>query len=209
MESLSDPAASPLPVDRQERFAHMRCLGLASLDAAREAGYGAMTAANARKLDNKPHVRARISYLGKQEAEVNTARRDIVAERQWLWHEIDIADYYEDAEEPRFDAEGNMLMDAEGKPIMRPYQRLKPFSALTREQRLAIESLTYTEKGKPNLKLHSKMQANIELRKIYGLDSPPRSKLEIDHNINWEIVVNESLALLGKPVIEHSASNAA
>jgi hypothetical protein len=133
-----------------------------------------MSPENARKLANKRHVLARVAYLRRHDAEVLAERRDIVAERQWLWHDIDIADYYEDAEEPRFDKNGHMLIDSDGKPVMRRYQRLKPFSALTREQRLAIESLTYTAKGEPNLKLHSKMQANIELRKIYGLDKPTK-----------------------------------
>jgi hypothetical protein len=172
MESLSDPAAFPLRIWRQERVAQLRSLGLPSLEAVREAGYANMSAENARKLANKRHVLARVAYLRKQDAEVLAERRDIVAERQWLWHDFDIGDYYEDAEEPRFDKDGHLLIGPDGKPVMRHFQRLKPLSALTREQRLAIESLTYTENGKPNLKLHSKMQANIELRKIYGIDRP-------------------------------------
>jgi hypothetical protein len=174
MESLCDPAAMPLRLCRQERFAQMRSLGLPSLEAAREAGYAAMSPENARKLANKPHVLARVAYLCRRDAEAFDERRAILAERQWLIHESDIADYYEDAEEPGLDAKGNVIHDAQGKPVTRIVQRVKPFSALTREQRMVIDGLTFTEHGTPNLKLASKVEANRELRKLYGLDAAPK-----------------------------------
>jgi hypothetical protein len=53
-------------------------------------------------------------------------------------------------------------------------QRIKLFSELTPEQRLCIHSLTYTEKGKPNLKLYDKQDASKALRQLLGLDAPTK-----------------------------------
>jgi hypothetical protein len=45
--------ATPLPNQRQGRFAQLRSLGLPTLEAAREAGYADISRDNARKLANR------------------------------------------------------------------------------------------------------------------------------------------------------------
>jgi len=73
-----------------------------------------------------------------------------------------------------------------------------------------IEGLTFTEKGKPNLKLVGKSQANIELRKMLGLDAPAKSALDVNHSgtVTLEALVLASYAPPVAPeepqTIEHS-----
>lgn len=164
--------------EKEERFARLYAVGVPALECARAAGYrwnGSCegNAANARRLAQRPKIRARIAYLREnRDKEIREELRRITEQRLMLWHETDIGDYYEEREEPFTDPKGNPVLDGEGIPVMRIVQRLKPFSELTREQRRAVESLTYTERGRPNLKLHSAFDANRDLRKMNGLDTP-------------------------------------
>ena len=48
--------------------------------------------------------------------------------------------------------------------------QLKPLEKLSATERRMIESITYTESGKPNLKLVSKEYAHRELRRMIGGD---------------------------------------
>ncbi len=86
----------------------------------------------------------------------------------WAVHETNYAEYWQKFEEPEVDEEG----EPTGK--MNSYQTVRLFSELTLDQQRMIESLKYTEKGKPNLGVYSKMQANIELRKLLGLGGVER-----------------------------------
>ncbi len=49
----------------------------------------------------------------------------------------------------------------------------KPVEKLTAQQCQLIEAITYTESGKPNLKLVSKEYCHRELRKMIGGDAQP------------------------------------
>lgn len=177
----SDPLS-----DKQERFAQMLRLGLPSAEAYREAGFQVEASSfvdNARKLANKPKVKDRVNYLRRQEQDVWEEKRKILEERQWLWHQADIGQFYEVIDEPILTKAG-YVTDAEGNPIMRKRERLKPISELPLELRMCVDSLTFTDSGKPNLKLYSKADANRELRKINGIDvaksedeSDPTSRL--------------------------------
>jgi hypothetical protein len=169
--------SEPLRNDKHERFARMRALDMPLLPSAREAGYELMTAGNAAKLHRNPEIRARIAWLTRQEEEVLREKRRMLEERQWLIHDADIGDFYEIVEEVIEDEHGNPVGDAAGKPMMRRFQRLKLFDQMSRELRMCIESLSYTEKGKPNLKLYSKAKANEELRKMAGIDRPAKLAL--------------------------------
>lgn len=102
--------------------------------------------------------------------------RHLVHDRLVLWHEVDIGDYYEKREEPMLDGNGEVVRNDDGALVMRTVQRLKDFSDLTPEQRRAIKSLTYTEKGRPNLELYSALDANRDLRKLNGFDAPTKSE---------------------------------
>ena len=56
-----------------------------------------------------------------------------------------------------------------GEPYTKSFIQLKPIDKLTPQLRCLIESITYTESGKPNLKLVSKEYCHRELRKMLGL----------------------------------------
>jgi hypothetical protein len=154
------PGALPLAHGRREVFARLRSRGFSPLPAAREAGYPDITPKNAQKMAQDQRIRARVAYLTRQEEEVLAEQRQILLERQWHWHDSDIADFFERAEEP-VTRDGKLVLKQDGTPLMRP-----------REQRLCIESITWTERGKPNLRLYSRAEANKELRKLLGLDKP-------------------------------------
>jgi hypothetical protein len=161
---------------RDEKFAQLYALGVPALQAARAAGFNwngspAGNAANARKLAQRRKIRARIDWhRANRDAEALGELRHIVHDRLMAWHEVDIGDYYEKREEPFYDKDGEIVRNAEGNPVMWTVERMKAFSDLTPEQRKAIKSLTYTDKGRPNLELYSALDANRDLRKMNGLD---------------------------------------
>lgn len=167
------PGSAPLSKFTHEMYAHERSFGTAITIAAERAGLSRRSGAGS-KLEQNEEIRQRISYLAAQEKTVWDEKRKRLEERQWLWHDWDIADFYEDVEEPLVDKHGVTLTDdTTGKPVTRKRQRVRPFSKIPSELRQCIESLTYTESGRPVLKLYSKAEANKELRKINGIDLAP------------------------------------
>jgi len=187
----------PLPRDRDERFAQLYALGIPPLAAARAAGFDwngtkEGNEGNARRLAQRPRIRGRIAYWRhNRDAQVQLELRRLIESRLLLWHETDIGDYYEERQEPFLDPKGNPVLDGDGNPIMKVVQRLKPFSELSSEQRRAIKSLTYTERGRPNLELYSALDANRDLRKMNGFDAaiapedkPKSAESETDALIN-------------------------
>jgi hypothetical protein len=165
------PGALPLPVGRREVFSRLRARGLSALAAAREAGYSDISPKNAQKLAQDKRVKLRVAYLTRWEESVIAELRQILLDRQLSWHESDIGEFFDLVEEPYL-KDGEPVLNQDGVPLVRKVERLKPFSELSREQRMCIEGLTWTEKGKPNLKLYSKAEANKELRKLLGIDRP-------------------------------------
>jgi hypothetical protein len=55
--------------------------------------------------------------------------------------------------------------------------QLKPLEKLSATERRMIESITYTESGKPNIKLVSKEFAHRELRGMLGGDAQPGERV--------------------------------
>jgi hypothetical protein len=74
---------------------------------------------------------------------------------------------------PITDRNGNAALKCNGEPYTKTVTQLKPLEKLTEQQRRLIESITYTESGKPNLKLVSKEYCHKELRKMIGGDAQP------------------------------------
>jgi hypothetical protein len=119
-----------------------------AVEAARIAGYadksGAIT-----KVERRRDVRERIEYLTGQPEETIKAKR--LALEAWLWRVL------------RYDP-----------MIFWDGSRLKEWDQIDPEDRTLIEGLMFTEKGKPNLKLVSRLDAHIELRKMLGGDAPTK-----------------------------------
>lgn len=167
-------ASQPLK-EPHERFSQLLALGIRPSQAAAYVGYrwsDGCRESNARRLANRKRVRERADYWRRNQCqEILDAEREIIKQRLWLWHETDIGEFYETQEEPIVTPLGEVVRDADGNPLMRKVQRMKPFSEMTAEQRKAIKSLTYTDKGRPNLELYSALDANRDLRKMNGFDA--------------------------------------
>jgi hypothetical protein len=65
------------------------------------------------------------------------------------------------------------IVDRNGSPKTKTVTQLKPLEKLSAAERRMLESITYTESGKPNIKLVSKEYAHRELRKMIGGDAVP------------------------------------
>lgn len=154
----------PLPRKKHEIYARERALFKSPADAALVAGYERGSGAHS-KLERNASVQQRIAYLSRQEAEVIAEIRKRLLEHGTRVLNADHGDFFEVVEEPVFNKDGEVVWH-------RKVQRPKFFDNMTREQRSVIESYTTTETGKPNLKLHSSMEAHRELRKMLGLDKP-------------------------------------
>lgn len=176
--STEKPPTGSIPLNNfsHELYARERALGQPITHAAQRAGLGKRTGAGS-KIEAAEDVRARIAWLAREDDEIVREKRRRLEERQWLIHDCDIATFFEDVEEVENDDNGNPKLDPDGNRIIRKRQRLKHFSEIPAELRMCIEGLTYTEKGRPNLKVYSKQDASRELRKLLGLDAPTKSEL--------------------------------
>ena len=68
------------------------------------------------------------------------------------------------------------MLKPNGEPYTKMVIQLKPLDKLTPQHRCLIELITYTESGRPNLKLVSKEYCLRELRKMLGGDAPPEQR---------------------------------
>lgn len=163
----------PLRDPRHERFAQLRSLLRPKADAYRQAGFDSKTdhaaAGNASRLEREhPEVMARIAYLGKQDEAVLAAKRRRLEEMLWLIHESNVADMWETVEVEKHDRKGNPVL-VDGKPVMKKVQRPKFIEDMPEDVQRAVESISINEAGFVVPKPYSKLQANLELRKLLGI----------------------------------------
>jgi hypothetical protein len=182
--------ARPLRKPEHERYARHRALTIDKVAAYRlamrekrerqdipEPDY-ATDRGNAAKLERKRAIVERIAYLTRQDEELLREKRARIEGFLWAAHETNYADYFQTAEEPIFEPE----IGEDGKPTgkmvdsgkVRRYDRLRLFSELSPEQQRLIESLKWTEKGRPVLTVYTRSWANMELRKMLGIGPQPR-----------------------------------
>ena len=182
-EVAIESGSYPLRNDKHEKYARKRALLCPKIEAYRYAfdwpeddpRAPAMHAlrGNASRLERRKDVAARIAYLSRDEEGNLRAKRRRLEEFLWAVHETNYAAFFETAEEPLV-IDGETVLDNEtGKTVMRKTFRIRPFESLAPEQQHMIESLKFTEKGRPILSLYSKMQANTELRKLLGFNAAP------------------------------------
>jgi hypothetical protein len=174
--------ARPLRKPAHERYARARSLLLPKVEAYRQAGLGctdyAADRGNAAKLERKRAVLDRITFLTRQPEEVLKQKRERIEAFLWAAHETNYAEFFVTIDEPIMAPE----LGDDGKPTgewidtgrTRRVDRLRHFADLTEDQQRMIESLKWTEKGSPILTVYSRMQANIELRKLLGLGQATR-----------------------------------
>ena len=171
--------ARPLRNPRHERFARARSLLVPKSEAYRrafdlveaqlDANQAHAVRGNASKLERKQQIADRITWLCRQDEEVLAEKRRRLEEFLWLVHESDPGELWEIAEREKTDAEGDAVLSEAGDPVMVRYQRLKFMVDLPEDVRRTVESIKYTESGRPQVSTYSKMQANQELRKLLGI----------------------------------------
>ena len=107
----------------------------------------------------------------------------------WEIHEANYADFWTTREIDIRDEEGEVALDDAGNPRRRAVQDIRMFGELTVEHQRLIESLKYTEKGRPILSTYSKLEANKELRKLLGVNvaDEERGQNEFDRMSDREL----------------------
>lgn len=164
MNELVTSGAKPLKNPKHERYARARSLLMPRLEAARSAGLETMNAANAARLERNPRIADRISYLSKPGEELLALKRRRIEEFLWLIHETDYGELWETYEEIGKDG------------VIRQKQRLKLMSEIPPDLRRVIEQVRYTESGRAQPVVYSKLQANQELRKLLGFGNTTEDK---------------------------------
>jgi hypothetical protein len=144
------------------------------LDAYRAAGFASVSdqaaSSNASKLEREvPAIVARIAYMARDMDGLRQEKRKRLEERLWLYHDGNVADYWETVEVEVRNKKGDVVLNTDGTPKTKPITRMKDISQLTPEQQLRIESIYVNEAGIASPKLHSASWANSELRKFHSM----------------------------------------
>lgn len=170
--TIEVPGSQPLANPKWELYARERTLCSSRLLAYRTAGFQSKddhaARGNAAKLERNQDMRDRIAWLCRQDEDVTRAKRLRIEQFRWDIVNADIKDYFIEDERPVLDKEGAPILDRDGNPKFRIVEELKPFSALTLEQRSVIQSLKYTDSGRPILEFYNKAQTATELSKMLG-----------------------------------------
>jgi hypothetical protein len=164
-ELAINAAAKPLKHPKYEIFARQRALNQSPLVAGQIAGLN-YDRRNLFRIEKKPVVAARIAWFSRQDEEELREKRKRLEEALWVGLYADRADFYETLQTPITDRNGHAVLKPNGEPYTKMVIQLKPIDKLTPQLRCLIESITYTESGRPNLKLISKEYCHRELRKM-------------------------------------------
>ena len=192
-----DPGSVRLRNHKYEAYARERAVCTPPLEAARKSGWPTITAANAIRLDRHKLIAPRIDWLTRQEEDLLRTKRAKLEAFWWGAIESDPGEYFKTITEEIQDKDGNVV-------AVKEVERFKFLTEIPADLRRLIE---VTEKG---LKLVQKSQANIELRKMLGLDAPAKSALDVNHSgtVTLEALVLASYAPPVAPeepqTIEHS-----
>jgi hypothetical protein len=133
----------------QEAYAHARACFHKPTEAARIAGFSDRSG-QCSKYERNRKVQARIAYLAREPEATTKAKREEIEKYLWFALRADRSVFFDEN------------------------RHLRPFAEVEPEYRQLIEGLTFTEKGKPNLKLMTQSFALVELRKFLGLDAPTK-----------------------------------
>lgn len=164
--------SKPLRKPAWEAYCRFRAMNFPPRLAAENAGFSP-TDGWCTKLERKRVIQDRIAWFTREEEQLVRMKRARLESYYWKGLETDPACFYEVVDELVYDGDGNPIKRDDGY-MTRKVQRLKNFDDIDPEIRQLVEGLTYTEKGKPNLKLVSKLAVSVELRKMLGGDAPAR-----------------------------------
>ena len=163
-----EPGSLLLRTKRLEAYARERALNNSPSVAARNAGYNGRSDVVGANLEKKKNVQARIAWLTRDTEEALRQKRQRLETFLWDALESDRANFYETVAVVITDRIGMPILDRNGSPKTKTVTQLKPLEELSATERGMIESITYTESGKPNIKLVSKEYAHRELRRMIG-----------------------------------------
>lgn len=162
------PGSRPLKRASHERYARARARMFPMCEAAQLAGQSGRSGF-CTKTEARRDVQDRIKWLTRQDEDtMHEGRREIEA-FYWFALRSDPSRFFENG-------------------------RLRAFEEMPEDYRQLIEGLTYTEKGKPNLKIVSKLAASIELRKLKGLDAPTKTDMTMAGGAVIQVVTGISRA---------------
>lgn len=170
-EYAIEPGSIPLKTRKMERYAQERALFNSPTVAAQNAGYNGHSRIVAATLEKKDYIQTRIAYLSRDTESALKQKRERLETVLWDAMQVDRGDFYETVNVPVTTRDGQPILDKDGNPKVRQFTQLRPLDALSSAHRGLIESITYTESGKPNLKLMSKEFAHRELRRMLGGDA--------------------------------------
>jgi hypothetical protein len=186
------PGSQPLRNPKHERFARLRATLRPKVEAFRQCGLRAATdkiaVDSAWRLEHRKDVADRISYLSRQDEELIKAKRARLEESLWHMLEADVVDVFETTEVPRLNSKGEPVLDKDGHPVAQKRQVVRDLQQVPPELRHAIESISVDAKGQTTAKLHNKLQANAELRKMLGLDKPVQQQSELDRLSDADLI---------------------
>jgi hypothetical protein len=180
-----------------ERAARYRALGFGALEACRAAGYEKITSANARKLVNRPIVRARVAHLVKDEEAVLREQRAVIMERLTAAAFGRILDF--------------AIIDPETKQIVAiDWQAVKDS-----DLGVTIESFSFDRETGRLVKFErdNALNAVAQLRRMQGLDKPTKMTVT-ETDLDGKPITNADraralLALLTEIRIEGGAAGGA
>jgi hypothetical protein len=165
-----EPGSLPLRTKRLEAYARERALNNSPSIAARAAGYKGRADVVGAIVEKKKSVQARIGWLTRDAEDAIREKRRRLETFLWDVLEADRANFYESIEVVITDRNGIPILDRNGLPKTKTVTQLKQLEKLSATERRMIESISYTESGKPNLRLVSKEYAHRELRRMIGGD---------------------------------------
>ena len=188
LPALPSPGSRPLRNTRQERYCRARAAAQPRIPAYREAGWETSNDAdvysNCCRLERRPEIRDRISYLSRQEEELIAVKRQRIEAQLWAIAEANIQDFFttEDQINPTETAEIANNLDQQ-KPAFSPRTRVvpRPLTELDPETAKLIEDVREDRRGRLVPRLYSKAWANEELRKMLNISAkePPKDVTQL------------------------------
>lgn len=186
------PGAKPLRNPKHERFARLRAVLRPKADAYRQSGLTSTTdhaaAGNASRLERRPDIAERIAYLSRSDESLLQAKRERLEEMLWLIHESNVAEMWETVEVEKYDRKGNPVVDKDGQPVMKKVQRPRSIDQMPEDVQRAVEAITINEAGFVVPKPYSKLQANVELRKMLGIGVVTRDDGDMSRLSDAELI---------------------
>jgi hypothetical protein len=171
--AIASPGSRALKNAKYEKYCRLRASLQPRVQAYREAGWDTSddndAYSNACRLERRPGVRERIEHLSHQGEGLIAEKRRRIEGQLWAIHEADIGDFFETVEVAKSDKDGKAAADEAGKMLTVKKQRPRLLSDLPPDLRKAIEHIQIDARGNVVPQLYSKLQANVELRKMLNI----------------------------------------